>query len=196
MRLYEQSRQVLDELGDKAGLASSLGQMGKLAQAQGRYKEAMSYYLRALALFQALNSPYAQLVARWLGEIKAEVGEAQFAAWWEELSGQAGTLAPEEVAATEVEPDVGPQEAQLLAGLAQAVVAALGNPAQRGQLWEVLGQMRRQAAEHEKLGGLVAFLDAVRCLLEGRQAGEVELEPPFDEAWRKIVEGCGLESRG
>jgi tetratricopeptide (TPR) repeat protein len=88
VRLYEQSLKTSEELGDKSGVASSLGQMGKLAQAQGRYKEAMSYYLRALALFQALNSPYAQLTARLLGEIKAAVGEAQFAAWWEELGAQ------------------------------------------------------------------------------------------------------------
>ncbi|MFQ5875951.1 MAG: hypothetical protein ACE5JL_19430, partial [Dehalococcoidia bacterium] len=64
-----------------------------------------------------------------------------------------------------------------------------GNPAQRGQLWEALGQLRSQATGQAELGGLVAFLDAVRWLLEGRREGEVDLDPPFDEAWKKIVEG-------
>jgi hypothetical protein len=61
-----------------------------------------------------------------------------------------------------------------------------GNPAQRGQLWEALGQLRSQAMGQEELGGLVAFLDAVCWLLEGGPPGQVELEAPFDEAWERI----------
>jgi hypothetical protein len=211
------------------------------------------------------------------------------------LSSEAGTLEPEKVTAETVEPGIDPQEAKLLAGLAQAAVAALqdedpavrqelagqlqtltaqlppgqedleqllavlgellrgedmatqaeglrgvyrrtyeavqalttgemsgesqpegmtlghvaakvaddtvlvmtqGNPAQRGQLWEALGQLRSQAAGQEELRGLVAFLDAVRWLLEGQPPGEVDLEAPFDGAWQRIRQGIEGGSHG
>ena len=301
VRLYEASLRIKEELGDKAGVASSFGQLGKLAQAQGRHKEAAGYYLRALALFRALNSPYALLAMRDLASVRREVGVARFAAWWDELctrfSLDLGGLTPDDLVSEEVEQGVAPQEAQLLAGLAQSVAEALrsedeaareklagqletlaaqvppkqeglhrllgvlqgmlrgedvtaqaaalcgayrgtyeavqalatgemreepegdqgegtaldrvldkivndtifvmtqGNPAQRGQLWEALGQLRLQVVGQAELSGFAAFLDAVRQLLEGRRKPQVELEPPFDEAWRKIVEGCG-DNRG
>ena len=40
MRLYEQSLKLAEALGDKAGVASSLHQLGMVQQEQGNYAEA------------------------------------------------------------------------------------------------------------------------------------------------------------
>jgi tetratricopeptide (TPR) repeat protein len=201
VRLYEQSLKLAEQLGDKSGVASSLGQLGKLAQAQGRHREALGYYARALALFRALNSPYAGLARRDLANIRTQVGEAQFAVWWQELSGEAGELGPlpegpPSGASDEAEADTAQPQGlgldQLVEQIVEATISVLtqGDPAQRGQLWQALGQLRGQAAGQAGLAGLVAFVDAVRWLLEGRRE-DVELAPPFEEAWRKILGALG-----
>lgn len=71
-----------------------------------------------------------------------------------------------------------------------------GNAVQRGQQWEVLGQIRTEAAGYSELAGLVVFLGAVCLLLETGRADEVELEAPFDEVWQRILEGIEGGSRG
>ena len=89
-RLYEHSRQAFEELGDRSSLASSLDHLGQVAQSQGDLRQAMDYYLGALALFQVPDSLRAPVVALWLNEIRVEVGDGQYDAWFEELSGGAG----------------------------------------------------------------------------------------------------------
>jgi len=296
VRLYEQSLKIAEELGDKAGVAGTMYQLGTIYLAGHEFKRAMRNFVIAARLAEELRHPNLGMALARTREIRDAVGEAEFAAWWEELTtqlgGGAGTLGPEEVTAAEAAPEIDPQEARLLAGLAQAAVVALqsegaaarqelagqldtlagqlppgqeelgqllavlqgllrsqdvtaqagglrglyrrtyqavqalatgemgeesqpegmtldqvaektaddtirvmaqGNPAQRGQLWEALGQLRSQAAGHEELRGLVAFLEAVCWLLEGGQAGEAELEAPFAEAWQRIQTGIKTE---
>ena len=88
--------------------------------------------------------------------------------------------------------------AQVIEGISAATISAMiqENPAQCGQLREAVGQVRTQAAGHSELAGLVAFLDAVRSLLEMGQADEVELQAPFDEVWQRILEGIEGGSHG
>jgi tetratricopeptide (TPR) repeat protein len=203
LRLYEQSLKVKEALGDKAGVAISLGQLGKLAQDQGRHREAMAYYLPALALFQALNSPYAQLARRDLASIQIEVGEAQFAAWWQELTielGQdMGQLRLEDIPIPQAQPH---SEAvsldQLLQQIVEATIWAItqGDPAQRQQLWQQLNQLRDQAAGEPELSDLVTFLDAVCQWLEGGQVDRVELASPFAEAWQRLQAGLRSDTDG
>jgi hypothetical protein len=174
-----------EALGDKAGLATSLGQMGKLAQAQGQFKAAMRFYVQALALFQALNSPYAELAKRDLASLQAEVGEAQFAVWWEELAAEAGQPAAGPAPAAGNEGGMTVEE--FLNQVVQDTLAVLGqdDTALRQQLWQALGRLRAQA----ELADLAAFLDAVCRLLEGSRAQPVELAPPFAGAWQQIQAG-------
>ncbi len=286
-RLYEQSLEIERELGDKSGIAASLGQMGSLAQEQGDLKGALVGYARALARFRELHAPDAQLVERWLSRLKAQVGEAQFAAWWAECAAQypemqalspADIPAEEEGAFTdefarevneacnvvvqalragnaaqiaqagqqvtalrEKYADVegaapflavlqamlaGEDHAALAAGLtgpfreiyativkmiaeesaapddrqAQLVgqivtdtvgVMTRGDRVQRGQHRERLRGLCGQAAAHPELKPFAAFLDAVIRLLESGKPPRVDLEPPFDAAWREICEKVG-----
>jgi tetratricopeptide (TPR) repeat protein len=200
--LYEQSLKLKEALGDKAGVARSFGQLGQLAQAQERYPEALGYYVRALILFRALNSPYARLAMRYVAGIQAQVGDEQFVAWWGELAAQLGdeigSLTPDEFTTAAVEADNASPEAQegvtveqLIEQVVQETILIMnqGDQAQRGQLWEALGQFRSQTAGQAELRSLAAFLDGVCSLLEGGHGREIELDPPFDEAWQRIQAG-------
>jgi tetratricopeptide (TPR) repeat protein len=55
---YTQSLKLLEELGDKHGIASSLHQLGVLQQYQGNYKEAEKYYTQSLKLKEELGDKH------------------------------------------------------------------------------------------------------------------------------------------
>ena len=55
-KLYEQSLQILQELGDRTGVASSLHQLGMLLQAQGEYAQAQKLYEQSLQIEQELGN--------------------------------------------------------------------------------------------------------------------------------------------
>jgi tetratricopeptide (TPR) repeat protein len=85
-QLYGESLKIAEELGNKQGIASTLGQMGQLARAQGQLKDALGYFLRAFAIFDALHSPYRELARKLIVEIRQEVGEEVFGEWVKEMS--------------------------------------------------------------------------------------------------------------
>jgi tetratricopeptide (TPR) repeat protein len=90
VRLYGESMKLEEELGDKRGIAITLGQMGQLARAQGRLKEALGYFVKAFAIFEELHSPYRDLALKDIASIREQVGEEQFEAWVRESSGESG----------------------------------------------------------------------------------------------------------
>ena len=55
-QLYEQSLQIAQELGDRAGVAGSLHQLGMLLQAQGEYAQAQKLYEQSLQIKQELGN--------------------------------------------------------------------------------------------------------------------------------------------
>jgi tetratricopeptide (TPR) repeat protein len=54
-KLYQQSLDILQELGDKSGVARSLHQLGMLAQDTGEYDEARKLYQQSLKIKQELG---------------------------------------------------------------------------------------------------------------------------------------------
>jgi len=86
VKLYQDSLKIKEELGDKSGIAITLGQMGRIFHAQENYKEALRCYLHAFVLFDELNSPYKDLAKRDISELKEGIGDALFDRYYEELT--------------------------------------------------------------------------------------------------------------
>ncbi len=75
---YQKSLEISEELGNRSGMAQSLGQMAVLALEQGHTEAAIPLTLNALSLHQFLKSPNTSLVLRLLSEERDVVGEARF----------------------------------------------------------------------------------------------------------------------
>ena len=86
LEYYERSLKMLEELGNKAGVASSLGQIGKLMMDTGKYDESFGLLLQALATFMELQSPNAGIVANMLRELRGKWDG--FDAAWREATGE------------------------------------------------------------------------------------------------------------
>jgi tetratricopeptide (TPR) repeat protein len=54
-QLYQQSLKILQELGDKSGVSSSLHNLGMLSQYTGEYDEARKLYQQSLEIKQELD---------------------------------------------------------------------------------------------------------------------------------------------
>lgn len=76
--LYQQSLEIKEELGDKAGIASSIGQLGRLAYLEGDYVTAVRLWAMAYGIFEELGSPERDIVGRWVTKLQEEVGEERF----------------------------------------------------------------------------------------------------------------------
>ena len=56
-KLYDQSLRILRELGDKSGIAISVGALGILSEHQEEFEDAFRYFLNAAYLFHDMGSP-------------------------------------------------------------------------------------------------------------------------------------------
>jgi tetratricopeptide (TPR) repeat protein len=77
-KLYRQSLKIEEELGDKSGIASSFGQLGRLAEAKSDDEGALRYYVDALGIFDGLRSPYAKTAQKDINRMKEKLGEEKF----------------------------------------------------------------------------------------------------------------------
>jgi tetratricopeptide (TPR) repeat protein len=59
-KLYQQSLEILKELGDKNGIAMSWAQLALLEEKMGNAKAALDLIRQAEAAFRELGSPYAE----------------------------------------------------------------------------------------------------------------------------------------
>jgi tetratricopeptide (TPR) repeat protein len=82
---YNQSLKIEEGLGDKKGIASTLGQMGRIYAEREELSLALQAYLTAFSIFKSLNSPYVQLAANDLVELRNKMGEEEFDAEFETL---------------------------------------------------------------------------------------------------------------
>ena len=60
-RLYQESLDIKQKLGDQAGIASTLHQLGRLAEIAGKNEEARRLFQESLVIFEKLGSPDAQI---------------------------------------------------------------------------------------------------------------------------------------
>ncbi len=67
MNSFQQSLNVMEQIGDESGISSSLHQIGMIYQDQGNYKEAMKYYGRSLEIAESLENR--REIANTLGQI-------------------------------------------------------------------------------------------------------------------------------
>ena len=75
-QLYEQSLQIAQELGDRAGVAGSLHQLGMLLQQQGEYAQAQQRYEQSLQIAQELGDRAGVAGSLWgLGMLLQAQGE-------------------------------------------------------------------------------------------------------------------------
>ncbi|HEX8096633.1 MAG TPA: tetratricopeptide repeat protein, partial [Pyrinomonadaceae bacterium] len=69
-RLYEESLEIRQKLGDQRGIANSLHQLGLLAEAEGDKAEAARLLREALDIFERLKAPYAEIARRNLARVE------------------------------------------------------------------------------------------------------------------------------
>jgi tetratricopeptide (TPR) repeat protein/CHAT domain-containing protein len=75
LELYQKSLAIAEKLGDIAGVASSQAQIGKVFMDQHKFEEAVPYIISAYHIFEKIGSPNVRIVARWLHQIKEQLGE-------------------------------------------------------------------------------------------------------------------------
>ncbi len=91
MQRYEQALQIAQELGDRAGVATSLHQLGRLFEEEGAYEPAVRHVAQAFVILAQLGSPDREIAGRTLARLREKMGEATFeAALGAEGSGGAG----------------------------------------------------------------------------------------------------------
>ena len=70
--------QLEEELGDKAKIAATLGQIGGVKQKQKNYRDAIGAFATAASLFKELESPNFELAIKYLASVRGEIGEEKF----------------------------------------------------------------------------------------------------------------------
>ncbi|MGH4020193.1 MAG: tetratricopeptide repeat protein, partial [Pseudonocardiaceae bacterium] len=75
---YHASLTINEELGNRAGIATTTSQLGVLRTEQGRPSEGVPYNISALAIRLELKSPEVSTDLFWLGRQRQEVGEEGF----------------------------------------------------------------------------------------------------------------------
>jgi tetratricopeptide (TPR) repeat protein len=79
---YERSLRIAEELGDRAGVAGSIGQIGMVFMEIGQYEEAFTLLLKAMAMFPQLQSPDVGIAVNNFRTLRARWGERAFDAAW------------------------------------------------------------------------------------------------------------------
>ncbi|MDH7472868.1 MAG: tetratricopeptide repeat protein, partial [Anaerolineae bacterium] len=86
-RLYQQSLEIVEALGDRQGKAATLAMMGQILAAQGQHEAALRAYLESLSILVQMQAADAAKVAKIIADFKAQVGEAAFRALWRKVTG-------------------------------------------------------------------------------------------------------------
>jgi tetratricopeptide (TPR) repeat protein len=87
-KLYRESLDIKKKIGDTAGVASSIGQLGRIHEEKGNYKEAMEHYIISLSIFLKIGSPDAEIVIDYLKRLRKTIGKKQFDKYWKEITNQ------------------------------------------------------------------------------------------------------------
>jgi len=85
VKKYNQSLKIEKELRDKSGIAITLHQLGRIDEEEGECSSALENYLISYSIFEQLNSPKKEIVARSLLRLRDKMGEEEFKAEFERL---------------------------------------------------------------------------------------------------------------
>ena len=85
MKKYNQSLKIAEELGNKSGIAITLGQLGMIHEVKNEYAFALQAYLKVFSIFDELKSPYRELALKLISELRDKMGEEEFNALFEKL---------------------------------------------------------------------------------------------------------------
>jgi hypothetical protein len=69
----------MQQIGDMAGVATTLSNMGAMLYEQNRYEEAVSLLMHAYQILQKTGSPNVKVPERYLTAISERIGEAKYA---------------------------------------------------------------------------------------------------------------------
>ncbi|MBL0015494.1 MAG: tetratricopeptide repeat protein [Bacteroidetes bacterium] len=69
---------IRQEIGDIAGMAATLHNMGSIIYGRKAYEEAIPYFLKAYAILKQIGSPNLQHPESYLDAIKEKLGEARY----------------------------------------------------------------------------------------------------------------------
>jgi len=88
MRLYRESLEIQDRLGDLWGRAATLAMIGQISVHRGDIATGVSMLREAVPTLARMRSSDVEAVMRMLGSVRAAVGEEKFAAAWREVTGE------------------------------------------------------------------------------------------------------------
>ncbi|MGV1006487.1 MAG: tetratricopeptide repeat protein, partial [Candidatus Nanopelagicales bacterium] len=77
-RLYRQSLEIDERLGDHAGVAMTSGQLGILCAEQGLPVDAVGFHIRALAILLRLAIPASRVAIHHLASLRDQLGHQRF----------------------------------------------------------------------------------------------------------------------
>ena len=77
---YRQALTIAEELGDRAGMASTIGQIGVLLTETGRVREGLAWTIRGLSIRVAIGSPDVRIDVHWLRRQRELLGDEAFGA--------------------------------------------------------------------------------------------------------------------
>ena len=78
LKWYRKSLAILEELGNRAGMASSYGQIASLLTSTGKVEEAIPLTLECLMIFAALKAPQVGIAVRQLANQEEILGTEAF----------------------------------------------------------------------------------------------------------------------
>jgi tetratricopeptide (TPR) repeat protein len=88
MQLYRQSLQIQEQLGDLKGKSATLAMLAQVLIARNQHPSALAALLESLSTLLKIGAmPDANQVANILVQFKQAIGVAEFAALWEQVTG-------------------------------------------------------------------------------------------------------------
>ena len=85
LELYQKALEIAKKVGDIAGVASSIGMIGKVMQNKKQYKDAFIDFLISLDIFEKLGSPKVDTLHGFITELTREMGDEDFNKLLDEL---------------------------------------------------------------------------------------------------------------
>ena len=77
---FQQSLEIAEKIGDIAGMAISMGQMGALYLKQNQCETALKPLFQSFAIFNKIGSPYANQAKNNIARCREKMTEEQFKA--------------------------------------------------------------------------------------------------------------------